>query len=103
MKTKELYDELSAIAKAGGVTIRRESGRFKSGYCLIEEKPIIILNKIASPEYQNRVLALGITYFKIDDIFIKPKVREFIEKETHNNKINLFELNIEHSDNPPDK
>ncbi len=105
MKTKDLYNELVIIAKSSGIAIRRETGNFKSGYCLIDEKPIIILNKIASQEHQNRIIALGISYFQVDNQFIKPIIREFIDKEARNININLFEINIntENSDGKKEK
>lgn len=99
MKAKDLYNELFNIAKNGGITIRKEMGNFKSGYCLIEDKPIIILNKIASQEYQNRIIALGISYFNIDNQFITPKIREFIEREGSSYNINLFEINLSSIEN----
>lgn len=98
IKSKDLYDELAAIAKSGGITIRKESGNFKSGYCLVDDKPIIILNKFNSIDYLNKIIALGISYFKMDNQFIKPNIREYIDKEALGNKLNLFEINIDNTE-----
>lgn len=95
MKTKDIYDDLVAIAKGAGVAIRRETGRFKSGYCTIDGKPIVILNKMASQEHHNKILANSILYFDIDVASAKQPLRDYIHTEVATQQMNLFEINIE--------
>ncbi len=80
MKSQQLNDELTAIVKNIGISIRREKGNFKSGICLVKEQEFIIFNKNTSLEAMNSILAICLSKHA-DKIFIKPLVRDFIEKE----------------------
>ena len=81
MKSNEIYDELVDIAKKLGITVRKENGKFHSGFCTMNERKMIILNRNSPIETLSNVLAKGLNNSPIDDIYIKPAVREFIEKE----------------------
>jgi hypothetical protein len=94
MKSNELYDELLALAKKMGITVRRESGIFKSGYCKVNNQDVIVLNRSASPEAMSAILAGCLSRHKIDDIFIKPAVREYIEKESNSGVESDFNLEV---------
>jgi uncharacterized protein YqfB (UPF0267 family) len=80
MKLKEIYEELSVLAKQQGITIRKDSGSFKSGYALVKEKQVVILNKTASMEAMSKVIAKSL-YPEINNLYLKPVIREFIEGE----------------------
>lgn len=82
MKAKELHEELLDIAKKAGITVRKENGSFKSGYCLVKEQKLIIINRTTPPEISNGVIARSIAEADFVDLFLKPVVREFIEKES---------------------
>lgn len=43
--TKQLQEKLEAIFKALGFRIRYEKGNFKSGYCMIEDQKVVVINK----------------------------------------------------------
>lgn len=81
MKTKDLLEELESIAKNSGITIRRETGNFRSGNAILKEQKLIIINKTATPEIAARVIARGLPEDVLSHSFLKPVVREFIEKE----------------------
>lgn len=81
MKLKEIYEELLEIAKQAGIKVRKENGRFNSGSCLVKEEAVIVLNKTTTMETMSSVLAKSLSEFPIDNIYIKPAVREFIERE----------------------
>ena len=38
-------DKLEAIAEEAGYVIRYERGTFQSGYCILELKKVVVLNK----------------------------------------------------------
>lgn len=81
MKIKELVEELETIAKNSGITIRRESGNFRSGYAILKEKQMVIINKTATVETVARVIVHSLPEDVLNHTFLKPAVREFIEKE----------------------
>lgn len=43
-------DKLETIAEEAGYIIRYERGTFQSGYCILEQKKVIVLNKFLQME-----------------------------------------------------
>ena len=66
-KTSQAYlDKLQQILAESGYTIRYERGTFQSGWCLLEQKRIVVLNKFLDTEGRiNTVLDL-ITQLQIN-------------------------------------
>lgn len=89
MKINEIYSELLDAAKKAGVTVRKENGKFRSGNCLLNDKPVIVINKMASIEHTTRLIADMLSKQPIDNLFLKPAVREFIENESNKIKENI--------------
>lgn len=81
MKPKELHKELLEIAKNIGVKVRKGDGKFRSGLCMVNDAPVIVINKTTPVEGAVSVIAKGLASLNIDNMFIKPAVRDFIEKE----------------------
>jgi hypothetical protein len=92
MKIKDIFDELTDAAKKNGVLIRKESGAFKSGFCTVEDKKIIVLNKMASVDYMSKIMALGVSYFELDRQLFKPAIREYIDNEVAKTDQNIFKI-----------
>lgn len=70
--TQSTVDKLEAILKESGYTVRYERGTFQSGWCLLEAKSVVVLNKFLSVE--GRVNTL---------IEILPKLDINIDSLTH--------------------
>lgn len=84
------------IAKRGGIRIRNENGRFNSGYCMLHEEKILLFNRNTTLETKSSVLARCLIDHDVEGIYIKPAIREFIEKEKNNFKPEQnFNLEIE--------
>lgn len=83
MKLTEINKELLELAKSLGISVRREKGNFRSGYCLVNDKEVIVLNKNASLETLSSVLAICLAPYS-DKIYIKPVLREYIDGEIQN-------------------
>ncbi len=94
MKIKEIYQELFDICKNNSVIIRKEAGNFKSGYCTVNEQKIVVLNKMASLEYMSKILALSINYFELDNQYLKPAIRDFIDSELNKSSSDLFRIDL---------
>lgn len=43
-------DKLEEIPKEAGYVLRYERGTFQSGYCILEEKKVVVLNKFLQTE-----------------------------------------------------
>lgn len=82
MKLNQIYDELSDIVKKIGYSIRHDRGQFQSGYCIVNEKKLILFNRYTPLETKVNVLVKCILTNEIDGVFIKPAIREFIENES---------------------
>ncbi|MBM2845040.1 MAG: hypothetical protein HW407_352 [Bacteroidetes bacterium] len=81
MKQEELLVELEALTPQLGVTIRYEKGDFEGGYCILRDARILLVNKRLMPRRRASVLAVALHEIGLDNLFIKPVVREYIEDE----------------------
>lgn len=81
MKPKEMHKELLEIAKNIGVKVRKGDGKFRSGLCMVNDSPVIVINKTTPVEGAVSVIAKGLASLNLENMFIKPAVRDFIERE----------------------
>jgi hypothetical protein len=81
MENQELLSELESIASQLGIRLRYEKGDFEGGYCVLKSERIIVINKRLSPITRLSVLARGISEIGLNNIYVKPAVRNFIEDE----------------------
>ena len=43
-------DQLESVLEESGYVVRYERGNFQSGYCILEQKKVVVLNKFLSLE-----------------------------------------------------
>lgn len=48
--TQTTLDKLEAIVEDAGYVLRYERGSFQSGYCILEERKVVVLNKFLQLE-----------------------------------------------------
>jgi hypothetical protein len=48
--TQHTLDKLEAIPEEAGYVLRYERGSFQSGYCILEERRVVVLNKFLQTE-----------------------------------------------------
>ncbi len=48
--TQNILDKIEKIAEEVGYVIRYERGNFQSGYCILQAKKVIVLNKFFTTE-----------------------------------------------------
>jgi hypothetical protein len=48
--TQTTLDKLEAIPEEAGYVLRYERGNFQSGYCILEERKVVVLNKFLPTE-----------------------------------------------------
>ncbi len=48
--TQNILDKIERIAEESGYVIRYERGTFQSGYCILQAKKVIVLNKFFQTE-----------------------------------------------------
>ncbi len=72
--TQITLDKLEKIVEEAGYVIRYERGTFQSGYCILEQKKVVVLNKFLQTEGRiNTLIDL------IPQLNIKP---EFLSEES---------------------
>lgn len=81
MKADRLLDELVGLARDRDYEVKRESGSFRGGACIVRERRLILVNKTMPLEATCVVLARALVKIGVDDAFLKPAVRDIIDRE----------------------
>ena len=81
MTQEQMLKELEALATNSGIAVRYEKGDFEGGFCVLKTERLIVINKKLPPARKASVLAQGMAEIGIEDRYLKPVVREFIEEE----------------------
>lgn len=81
MKYENLAAELEDLAVQLGVTVRYEKGDFEGGFCILRDQKLMLVNKKLMPNRKAAVLAVALSEIGLDNVFIKPALREYIEDE----------------------
>ena len=80
MKSKKIYIELKEVFDKIGYKVILDNGNFNSGYCILEDDKVIVINKNKPYENRVRVLSEILSSIKLDDIYLKPYIRELINE-----------------------
>ena len=86
-KKDVLIVELIEILDKLGYTVRIEKGIFKGGFCLLRDQKLFLLNKNLEQDRKISILIKSIAGIGADGIFIKPSIRELIDKESGSEKL----------------
>ena len=78
LKPKKIYAELKDLIDKLDYRLILDNGNFDSGYCLLEDERVIVINKNKPYESRVRVLCEILASINLDDIYIKPRLRELI-------------------------
>jgi hypothetical protein len=81
MTHEQILTELEQLASNCGISIRYEKGDFDGGYCVLKAERLIVINKRLALARRTSVLAQGLAEVGIDEMYLKPAVREYIEAE----------------------
>jgi hypothetical protein len=85
-----IIDQLEELAEKFGIQIRYEPikqdedlVRVVGGLCILKGEYVLIIDSKAAMRDQIRTLAEAITHFDLDQIYIKPALRELLGKVPH--------------------
>jgi hypothetical protein len=82
MKADKILESLMDVAKAADYTVRRETGTFRGGACVIRDQRLILINRSMPAEAAAVILARALANIGIeDDSFLKPAVRDLLDRE----------------------
>jgi hypothetical protein len=90
MDENNIIDQLEELAERFGIKIRYESikqdedlVRVVGGLCLLRGEYVVIIDSKAAMVDKIRTLAEAMTHFNLDQIYIKPALRELLGKIPH--------------------
>ena len=81
MNYAHLVGDLEELARQFNLNIRYEKGDFEGGYCILKDQKVLVVNKRLLDSRKAVALALALSEFGIDLVYIKPNLRAFIEDE----------------------
>ena len=81
MKHEDLIEELQTVAAQLSINIRYERGDFQGGYCILKDQRLLLVNRRLMPSRKASVLAVALQEIGLDDVYLKPAVRAYIEDE----------------------
>lgn len=73
-------DRTQKILEEAGYVVRFEKGTFQSGYCILEAKKVVVLNKFLSLEGRINTLMDIIASLSIGEVAFTPDTRKAYEE-----------------------
>ena len=87
MDEQFVFDQLEELAERFGIQIRYESmkrdedsAKIEGGLCRLKGKYVLIINSEARLRDKIKTLAEAIKHFDLDQVYIRPALRELLEK-----------------------
>ena len=74
--TQNTLDKIEKILDEAGYVVRYERGTFQSGYCILEDKKVVVLNKFLQTEGRINTLFDIIPQLAIDTEGFIPETRK---------------------------
>ncbi|MFM1794517.1 MAG: hypothetical protein RL642_902 [Bacteroidota bacterium] len=78
--TPAFLEKLEKIISEAGYILRYERGTFQSGYCILESKKVVVLNKFLQTEGRINTLIDLIPVLQIETDHISIESRKFYEE-----------------------
>jgi hypothetical protein len=77
--TQTTLDKIEKILDEVGYLVRYERGTFQSGYCILEQKKVVVLNKFLQTEGRINTLIDIIPQLRITPRELSPEIRKVYE------------------------
>ena len=84
--TQTTLDKLESIPEQAGYVLRYERGNFQSGYCILEAKRVVVLNKFLQTEGRINTLLDLIPQLEIDVNLLGEDVKKLYLEVTARNE-----------------
>lgn len=78
--TKTTLQHLETIMEEIGYTVRYEKGSFNSGYCLVEQKKIAVINKFFDTEGRINSLNEILSNITFDESHLSESMQKFLHR-----------------------
>lgn len=73
-------NKIEKLIEEAGYIIRYERGTFQSGYCILEQKKVIVLNKFLQTEGRINTLVDLLSVLNIEPTHLSPDSRKLYEE-----------------------
>jgi hypothetical protein len=78
--TQSTLDKIEKILEEPGYILRYERGTFQSGYCILEERKVVVLNKYLTVEGRINTLLDIIPQININPDGLTPETKKLYEE-----------------------
>jgi len=79
--TSNTLKKIEDIYRVSGYIIRYEKGNFKAGYCILENRKVVVVNKYYDKEARINCLIEILPEIEIAEDMLSNDQRKFLEKE----------------------
>lgn len=90
--SKSNLEKLEQLFKELEYTVRYEKGNFNSGYCIVEHKKIVVVNRFYDIEGRINILLDILSTIAIDENTLSEKSQQFFKLIAKNQESQLKEL-----------
>lgn len=77
--TQTTLDKIEKLIEESGYIVRYERGSFQSGFCILEDKKVVVLNKFLQLEGRINTLIDLIPQLKIDVETLTPESKKWFD------------------------
>jgi N-dimethylarginine dimethylaminohydrolase len=98
MDENTIIDRLEELIKSFGIQIRREAIKqdedlvnVVGGLCLLRGEYVLIINSKATTMDRIKTLATALKHFDLDQIYLRPVLRELLDKTPEQRPFNLID------------
>lgn len=77
--TQTTLDKIEKVIEESGYIIRYERGSFQSGFCILEDRKVVVLNKFLQLEGRINTLIDLIPQLKIDTDALSPESKKVLD------------------------
>jgi hypothetical protein len=75
--TQTTLNKIEALIEEAGYIVRYERGSFQSGFCILEDRKVVVLNKFLQLEGRINTLIDLIPHLKIDEASLTPESKKW--------------------------
>lgn len=80
--TQNTLDKIDKMIEESGYIVRYERGSFQSGFCILEDKKVVVLNKFLQLEGRINTLIDLVPQLKIDAEALTPDSKKWFDEIT---------------------
>lgn len=77
---EELIEGFGVIVRYEAIKLDDDSVKVVGGLCLLQEEYVLIVNSNATVRERINTLATALKHFDLDQVYMRPAVREFLER-----------------------